>query len=366
MNNEKIRLLYIDDEEHNLHSFKATFRKQYEIDTTTSVFEAEELLNKNEYHILLADQRMPIMTGVQFFEKVRKSFPDIIRILITGHTDISAAIDAINKGEVFRFIDKPWDYKYVDNAITHGFEIFKTKRDLEQRNIELEKANEELDKFVYSASHDLRAPLMSILGIVNLALIDDELSSQNEYLELISRSVKKLDTFVVNIIDYYKNARGVLVYSEVNFDELITDVLSTIEYLPERGKVSIITEIDQQTPFFSDLTKLRIIINNLINNAIKFQDESKPSPYVKIKVNCIDTVAHITIEDNGIGISEEDMKNIYKMFYRAGASRSGSGIGLYIVHEAVIKLNGEIETFSTFGEGSKFEITINSKPKDPI
>jgi two-component system sensor histidine kinase/response regulator len=176
MNENPIHILYIDDEEHNLHSFKATFRKQYNITTTMSVIEAEELLEKNDFCIILADQRMPVMTGVQFFEKIRDKYPRIIRILITGHTDIGAAIDAINKGEVFRFIDKPWDYTYVENAITHAYEIYKTREDLMQRNIELQKANEELDKFVYSASHDLRAPLMSVLGIVNLALLEELVS----------------------------------------------------------------------------------------------------------------------------------------------------------------------------------------------
>ncbi|PWJ57337.1 signal transduction histidine kinase [Dyadobacter jejuensis] len=360
MNEHKIKLLYIDDEEHNLHSFKATFRKQYEIYTTVSVIEAEQLLDTHVIHVVLADQRMPVMTGVQFFEKIRDKFPDVIRILITGHTDISAAIDAINKGEVFRFIDKPWDYKYVQNAITHGYEIYRTKEELRQRNIELEKANEELDKFVYSASHDLRAPLMSILGIVNLALIDDDLSSQNEYLELIRQSVKKLDTFVINIIDYYKNARGVPVISEIHFDELVTDVLATIQYLPEREKVVINTHIEQDKVFYSDAMKLRIIFNNLINNAIKFQDDKKADKKVNLTVTCTAQQVQIKIEDNGIGISEDDRINIFKMFYRAGAIKSGSGIGLYIVQEAVNKLGGEIDTTSVIGKGSIFNVLIPS------
>ncbi|WP_025764563.1 hybrid sensor histidine kinase/response regulator [Dyadobacter tibetensis] len=358
MNDSKIRLLYIDDEEHNLHSFKASFRKQYDIFTTVSVAEAQELLENHVFHVVLADQRMPVMTGVQFFEKIRDKHPEVIRILITGHTDISAAIDAINKGEVFRFIDKPWDYKYVENAITHAYEIYKTREDLKQRNLELEKANEELDKFVYSASHDLRAPLMSILGIVNLALIEEDLSSQNEYLELIRQSVKKLDTFVINIIDYYKNARGVPIIGKINFDELVTDVLATIQYLPERERVEFITNIEQDGPFYSDAMKLRIIFNNLINNAIKFQDQKKTNQTVKLEVKCEADGARIKIEDNGIGISDEDRVNIFKMFYRAGAIKSGSGIGLYIVQEAINKLEGRIETKSTVGEGSVFEVFI--------
>jgi signal transduction histidine kinase len=300
------------------------------------------------------------MTGVQFFEKIRDQYPNIIRILITGHTDIGAAIDAINKGEVFRFIDKPWDYVYVENAITHAFDIYKTREDLKQRNIELQKANEELDKFVYSASHDLRAPLMSVLGIVNLALMEEDLKSQNEYLELIRKSVKKLDTFIINVIDYYKNARGVAVVTDINFDELITEVQATIQYLPEFGNLTITSEIDQKGVFRTDVMKLRIIFSNLINNSVKFQDASKQNPYIHIKVESTAEYARIIIQDNGMGIRETDQDKIFKMFYRAGATNSGSGIGLYIVHEAITKLEGTINITSSYGEGSIFEIRIPS------
>ena len=360
MIDKPIRILYIDDEEHNLHSFKATFRKQYDITTTISVIEAEEMLKTHDFNIILADQRMPIMTGVQFFEKIRDTYPKIIRILITGHTDIGAAIDAINKGEVFRFIDKRWDYTYVENAITHAYEIYKTREDLKQRNIELQKANEELDKFVYSASHDLRAPLMSVLGIVNLALLEDDLQSQNEYLELIRKSVKKLDTFIINIIDYYKNARGVPVITDIDFDALITEVQATIQYLPEYGNLKITSTINQDGIFRSDVMKLRIIFNNLINNAVKFQDNTKSQPYINLKVDASSQGAKIIVEDNGSGIREIDQDKIFKMFYRAGATNSGSGIGLYIVHEAIEKLGGSINISSVYGEGSIFELNIPS------
>jgi len=363
MSDRKIRILYIDDEEHNLQSFKASFRKQYDITTTISVVEAEEIMEKQEFHVILADQRMPGMTGVQFFEKIRSKFPESIRILITGHTDISAAIDAINKGEVFRFIDKPWDYTYVENAITHAYDIFKTRAELKQRNLDLQKAYDELDKFVYSASHDLRAPLMSVLGIVNLALMEDDIQSQNEYLDLIKQSVKKLDTFIINIIDYYKNARGVQAVTEIDFNQLVKDVTEAIKFLPEFGKIDMTTNIIQTGTFYSDAMKLRIIFNNLITNAVKFQDQKKDNPFIKLTINATSEHTRITFEDNGLGIKKDDLEKIFKMFYRAGATNSGSGIGLYIVHEAINKLEGSINVTSTVGEGSIFEINIPSVNK---
>lgn len=363
MSDSKIRILYIDDEEHNLQSFKASFRKQYNITTTVSVVEAEEIMEKEDFHVILADQRMPGMTGVQFFEKIRSRFPESIRILITGHTDISAAIDAINKGEVFRFIDKPWDYTYVENAITHAFDIYQTRAELKQRNLDLQKAYEELDKFVYSASHDLRAPLMSVLGIVNLALMEEDVKSQNEYLDLIKQSVKKLDTFIINIIDYYKNARGEETITEIDFHQLVNDVTEAIKFLPEFGRINMITKINQTGIFHSDAMKLRIIFNNLITNAVKFQDVRKENPFIRLTVDATQEHTKITFEDNGLGIKKDDIEKIFKMFYRAGATNSGSGIGLYIVHEAITKLKGTINVTSAVGEGSIFEINIPSVNK---
>jgi len=357
---KKVKILYVDDEENNLISFKASFRNLYQISTAISVAKAEELLKSETFHVILADQRMPFMTGVQFFEQIRDKYPDPLRILITGYTDINAAIDAINKGEVFRFLYKPWDPELVESVITQAYDIYRTRVELRQRNLELEKAYEELDKFVYSASHDLRAPLMSVLGITNLALMETDVQSQNEYLELIRQSVKKLDIFIINIIDYYKNARGQAEVTKIDFEELIGDVRASIQFLPEYGNISIQCRINQEVAYMSDLIKLRIIFNNMITNAVKFQDRTKENSYLNISVDITSKMLKLVFEDNGVGIRDEDLERIFKMFYRADVANSGSGIGLYIVNEAVKKLEGEIKVSSQFGKGSIFEVIIPS------
>lgn len=358
MNEKKIIVLYLDDEENNLQSFRAAFRNNFIIFTTTSVIEAEEILNQENIHIVLSDQRMPKTTGVEFFEMMRLKFPDPIRILVTGYSDISNAMDAINKGEVFRFIDKPWDYHLVQNAIEQAYDMYKTRIELKEKNIELQKANEELDKFIYSASHDLRAPLMSIQGIVNLAMIKKDIQSQNEYLLLIDQCVKKLDNFIINIIDYYKNSRGDILINEINFKDLINEIQETICYIPGFEKIKITIDVNQSTPFFTDIVKIRIILNNLISNAIKYQDKNKNNQYIKINVETFEKECKITIEDNGVGIKKDNMETIFKMFQRGRVLNSGSGIGLYIVSEAVNKLKGNLNVNSKFGEGSIFTVTI--------
>jgi two-component system sensor histidine kinase/response regulator len=360
MIDKRIKILYVDDEENNLISFKASFRHQYHITTAISAVKAEELLEGENYHLIIADQRMPQITGVQFFERIREKYPDPLRVLMTGYADINAAIDAINKAGVFQFLYKPWEPTLVENVVTQAYEIYRTRVELKQRNLELEKAYEELDKFVYSASHDLRAPLMSVLGITNLALMETDVSSQNEYLELIRQSVKKLDIFIISIIDYYKNARGQAEISVINFEELINEVKSSILFLPEFGNIEIESRINQEIEYKSDLIKLRIIFNNLITNAVKFQDRSKQQSKLLISVDVTDFELRIVFADNGVGIREADLERIFKMFYRADVENSGSGIGLYIVNEAVKKLGGKISVSSEFGKESIFEVIIPS------
>lgn len=353
-----IKVLYLDDEEQNLQSFKANFRRNYRIFTTTDPFEAERIIASEGIGVILADQKMPIKTGVQFFEEVRQKFPDSVRILLTAYTDIGAAISAINKGEVFRFVDKPWDYDYVVTAINEAFEIFNNRLQLREKNAALQKAYEELDHFVYSASHDLRAPLMSILGLINLADKERDFDTNMMYLKMIEQSVIKVDSYITSIIDYYRNTRNESIIQDVNFREIIEDCIGTLKYLPDSDKIKFELNIEQPQTFYSDSVKLRIIFNNLLSNAIKFQDygKSERKIIVKVKVDLNESV--ITIEDNGLGIDEEILPNIFKLFYKGRGASSGTGVGLYIVEEAVHKLKGSIDCSSNAGHGSIFTLKI--------
>jgi signal transduction histidine kinase len=356
MSNPQINLLYIDDEEANLSGFKAEYRKQYNIFTTTSVAEAEEILKNNEIHIVLADQRMPVMTGVQFFEKIRHEYSEPVRILISGYSDINAAIDSINKGEVFRFIDKPWDNKYVKTAIENAYDIYKTRKELRERNTELQKAYDELDKFVYSASHDLRAPLMSILGIVQLAEL--ETGTTNQYLKLIEQSVHKLDKFILSIIDYYKNSRSDFHVGIIDFTKLLNDITESLNFMPGFSSIEFKITVNQIEPFRSDPIKLRIILNNIISNAVKYHDVNKTKRTIDVNISCDAQMCNIVVADNGIGLKDDERDNIFKMFFRGNNPNSGSGIGLYIVKEAVSKLNGHISVESNRNIGTRFIIDI--------
>ncbi len=133
MENNKINVLYIDDEAHNLTSFKATFRRNFNITTTESAEEGHAILAEGKIHVILSDQRMPKITGIEFFESIKDLFPDPIRILMTGYTDINAVIDAINRGQVYKYLTKPWNEDDVKIYIEKAYEVYRLRKE----NLEL-------------------------------------------------------------------------------------------------------------------------------------------------------------------------------------------------------------------------------------
>jgi response regulator RpfG family c-di-GMP phosphodiesterase len=145
MNNDKISILYVDDEENNLISFKATFRLKYKVFTAISGSDAIKILGSNLIHVIITDQRMPNMTGVEFLEKIIDDFPDPIRILLTGFTDMNAVVDAINKGKIFHYLTKPWNEEELDKTIERAYDIYMEKEKIKQMNEKLEISNSQLE-----------------------------------------------------------------------------------------------------------------------------------------------------------------------------------------------------------------------------
>ena len=142
---EKIKILYVDDEENNLQAFKATFRREYRIFLAISAKEAREILKGEEMDIIITDQRMPDETGVEFLESIIPIYPKPIRLLLTGYTDIQAVIDAINKGQVYHYLTKPCEEDYLRTVIKNAYEIFVLRRENEQLTQALLKANEQME-----------------------------------------------------------------------------------------------------------------------------------------------------------------------------------------------------------------------------
>jgi len=244
---------------------------------------------------------------------------------------------------------------YEDISFRKNSEIL-----LQRQNEELIKVNKELDKFVYSVSYDIRAPLMSIKGIVNMA--EEEIDVRESYqnnLSLIRTNIERLDNFTSNIIRYYKDTREEVSPEPIDFKRMIEEVFEFLRYHENAQNIQFILNVQQSYKFVSDQSKLQVILNNLISNSIKYREErAGENSYIKIDVSVADNVARIRIEDNGEGIRADKLENIFAMFSRYSTRSIGSGLGLYIVYEVINKLNGHIEVASEYGKGSVFTLII--------
>jgi response regulator RpfG family c-di-GMP phosphodiesterase len=145
MSEKKIDILYVDDEENNLISFKATFRLKYNITIASSADAAMKILENKSVEIIITDQRMPNMTGIEFLEKILEKYPDPVRILLTGFADMSAVIDAVNKGKIFHYLSKPWDEHELDETIKKAFEVYKANKEIKEMNDKLALSNDQLE-----------------------------------------------------------------------------------------------------------------------------------------------------------------------------------------------------------------------------
>lgn len=233
------------------------------------------------------------------------------------------------------------------------------EEELKTYNAELKKSNHELDSFVYSVSHDLRAPLLSMQGIVDLTedITTEEMTS--EHMKMLRTSISRLDGFIGDILKYSRNARLEVKVDNVDFKKLIEEIQPDLQYMNgAANQVEIITEVKQSGMFYSDKSRLTILLNNLISNAIRYYNPEVQKPYVKITAEINEKTACILVEDNGIGISPEFQGKIFDMFYRISENSSGSGLGLYIVKETILKMNGHIQVESQHGTGTTFTFTI--------
>lgn len=359
---EKIKILYVDDEINNLTGFKASFRMNYNIMIAVNATDAmQHLISHPDIRVIFCDQRMPGKTGVQFFEEIRSRYPKPIRILLTGYTDIDSVIDSINLGNVFRYVKKPWNDTDILGAINEANKFYVSNSLLAVQNEELQKAYNELDKFSYSVTHDMRGPLLSILGAIEASQHVDEISEVRKMLMMMKDSVRNLDDFIQSIHDYYNLNRGELEIREIDFNEMVDEQTRIFNFTYLLSDVRFITTIGQKETFRGDESSIKLILNNLLSNAFKYQRKDNNNKEVYLNILVENGVAIMEVADNGVGIAENYLGDIFNMFFRASAQEVGSGFGLYNVKAAVTKLNGKITVDSEINKGTSFKVTIQNK-----
>ena len=235
--------------------------------------------------------------------------------------------------------------------------IMKDITEAKQHLFELEKVNFELDSFVYHASHDLRSPLRSVLGLIDIYRLEDDPKVKEQCIEKIESSIKRLDNLVVELLSISRNNRVNDPHVKVDFLSEINNSVSSYLSNFEKG-LEIITKVNQTIPFYSDLTRIRIVLNNLISNAMKYRNPDQDRCLVQVMVDVQEDKAIIRIEDNGEGIPREKLPHIFDMFYRATEKSEGSGLGLYIVKNVLDKLNATIDIDSAEWEGTRVKVEI--------
>ena len=239
----------------------------------------------------------------------------------------------------------------------------KVNNRLTKKNQNLFKINSELDNYLYKASHDLRAPLTSMLGIVNLSKKEKDPVVLEEYLDLQEQCIKKLDDHIQQILNLSKNVKTRIAAEQISFKCIIHEVFEELSFYEDafrtRKTINITGSGDD---FFSDRYRLKIIFNNLISNALRYSS-GNPDAEISIHILISKHEAKITVRDNGQGIPSKHLDKIFEMFYRATERSSGSGLGLYIVKEMIDKLGGKIQVESEPGKFTEISFSLPNLQK---
>jgi signal transduction histidine kinase len=327
--------------------------------------EYEDALQTYRPDVILSDHALPQFNSIEALDIRLHHAPDTPFILVTGAVSEEFAAQCIKRGAD--------DYILKSNltrlpvAIVNALET-RTREDqrkedefsIREKNRELTKINQELDSFIYSVSHNLRAPLASVLGLVNLAKLENSAdpSSTARYLAMIEQSINRLDDTIKEILEYSRNARTSIKAVEVDLEKIFHDSLERLQYFKGFGDIRKSVVIRSMVPFYSDHHRLSVVIANLVTNAVKYADPAKPESFIQFTAELNYPFTTISIADNGVGIRADHLPHLYAMFFRATELSDGAGLGLYIVKEILQKLHGVIEVSSVEHEGTTFTLKI--------
>lgn len=384
------RILFVDDEPNNLDMFEAAFFEFYDILLAHNAAEAKEILAVNDVQVIISDQRMPQMNGAALLAAARVSYPDAVRILVTGFSDIEDAITAINEGKIHRYIKKPWnntEFKLsIDEALQfyyvhkerddllHTLEqkVKERTKELEDANQRLTELNQEKTEILGIISHDLKNPLSAISGLTDVLQNEEDFQTSPEerknIFAQISRAVHRMKELINNLLDADRIESGSI---SVRLVTISADGLLSIlieEYrakaLPKNIQVHFTAE--QEHYVKADEQLLYQVCDNLLSNAVKYSPLGK-NVWVTLESALGEDgkgVVRLIIRDEGPGISTDDQKRLFKRFARLSAQPTAgehsTGLGLSIVKKMVEAMQGKVWCETEFGKGSTFIVELPS------
>ncbi len=369
---DKIKILMLEDLPDDVGLIERVLRKENISFTGRQVDTRDEFiaaLKEFQPDVVLSDHALPQFNSVEALKLCKKHNSKTAFILVTGAVSEEFAVNCLKEGAD--------DYVLKSNlarlplAITQTLKQkkleskkIKAEKELRKQNEELVKINQELDSFVYSISHNLRAPLMSVLGLLNIAKMEDEEINKptSKYYALMERSILKLDDTLKEILDYSRNSRGEIHVEKINLATLFEESFERMRYMSGSSNIEKQIDLDDTFEFYSDPLRVTIVFNNLISNSIKYRDNGKAQSFIQIKAMTYESGVNIYYSDNGIGIEEEHLHRIFDMFFRATMQSEGAGLGLYILKETIEKIEGKINVSSKVGEGVSFMINLPNLP----
>ncbi len=345
---EKPKLLFLDDEVDNLEALERLLRKKFNILKASTPDEAFNHLDLNpDISIIISDQRMPLITGVEFLEKSILTHPESIRILLTGYTDIESVIEAINKGQIYKYITKPWDPVDLQTSLDNAYEKISLRKELKRKNKELEKALHELQsldktksQFMILINHELKTPLTSILsfaGLLKETLLSEE---QNLFTDRIIKSSDKLKNIIEDVLLIVKSELGQIhiqkesIVLDKFFSATPDDIQKMMTIKQQTFKYDLkATTLEADTHFF------KTMIHRALHNATKFgQTQSQ----ILIHTEIVNAQFILEIQNTGPQISQSVLDKIMTPFTldeNVMNHSVGMGLGLTIC-QALLKSHG--------------------------
>lgn len=345
----KQTLLCVDDEPSNVEALERLFRKKYEVITCLSGKDAIEKIEnlKTPLAAIITDQRMPEMTGIQVLKHSQNKFPETIRILLTGYTDIESVIAAVNEGQIYQYITKPWDPQELLATVDKAVEKFLLRKELAQKNIELKNALDELksldqakSNFMILINHELKTPLTSILSFIELLRETSLNEEQDLYTNRIAKSADRLKKIIDDVLLIVKTEtrqlklKLVLQPLKYSPEDLFEDVKILAHQKLQKLKVQLPSEA-----IWHDVELTRNIFNRIVQNAVKFGPESSE---IEIKYSTTENGYLIQIENTGPRIPESTISKLMRPFYldeNIMNHSTGLGLGLTICN-SILQMQG--------------------------
>jgi len=367
-----IHVVFLDDEHSTLEIIRHEFSQEpYGVFLTNNPDQAMELIRKEKIKVVVSDQVMPNVTGVKFLQNIKQYDPNIVRILLTAHADFSAAEEAINIGEVYRVINKPWKSIDLLSTVRRATERYDLTIRAELTNERLKAMYEIQREFTSTVSHELRTPLASIKTAIDLVVkktlgkINPE---QEEVLGRAKKNVDRLKRLIDDILDLTKMESGKLKMSFMKNDihQAVREVVEAQKDFAQSRGLQLKMSLDNGVPFVAfDSDRIMQVLNNLVGNAIKFTKQGGIT--IKTSKKFEDEYILISVIDTGKGIAEENLSKLFKKFHQIESAEAneegGTGLGLAISKEIINLHGGKIWAESKFDKGTTFHFTIPIEEK---